>query len=115
MVLIKKTRKKKTPLNENVLVIGQYKLDVAGNSLSVGEKNVKLTNKEAMLLKLLVQSKNAVVERDTILKEVWKDEGTYVGRTLDVFISKLRKKLEHDEQIKITNVHGKGYKLELKK
>ena len=60
---------------------------------------------------LLYQKANTTVERDIILNKVWGDEGDYVGRTLDVFISKLRKKLETDSTIKIVNIRGVGYKL----
>lgn len=60
-----------------------------------------------------LSSVNATVERDDILKSVWGDDGDYVGRTLDVFISKLRKKLEADSNIKIINIRGIGYKLVL--
>jgi DNA-binding response OmpR family regulator len=60
---------------------------------------------------LLHASVNITVERDVLLKNVWGDEGAYVGRTLDVFISKLRKKLEADPSIRIVNVRGIGYKL----
>jgi DNA-binding response OmpR family regulator len=60
---------------------------------------------------LLNNTVNNTVEKEIILKEVWGDEGDYVGRTLDVFISKLRKKLESDDKVKIVNVRGVGYKL----
>jgi hypothetical protein len=70
-----------------------------------------LSSKEADLLVLLHSSRNQTLERGDILKSVWGDEGGYVGRTLDVFISKLRKKLEADPDIKIVNVRGVGYKL----
>ena len=71
----------------------------------------ELTSKEADLLALLHASVNTTVERYVLLKNVWGDEGAYVGRTLDVFISKLRKKLEADPSIRIVNVRGIGYKL----
>jgi DNA-binding response OmpR family regulator len=72
-----------------------------------------LTSKEADLLILLHNSVNTGIEREVILNEVWGDEGDYVGRTLDVFISKLRKKLEGDSSVKIVNIRGVGYKLVL--
>lgn len=75
-----------------------------------GEKT-ELTSKESDLLLLLHNSVNNTVERDVILNAVWEDEGDYIGRTLDVFISKLRKKLMADSKIRILNVRGVGYKL----
>ena len=68
---------------------------------------------ESDLLLLLYNEANQTVERDVILSKVWGDEGDYVGRTLDVFISKLRKKLEADPNVKIVNIRGIGYKLVL--
>ena len=77
----------------------------------INKEFIELTSKEADLLLLLCDSANTTVERENILKTVWGDEGSYVGRTLDVFISKLRKKLEADETIKILNIRGVGYRL----
>ncbi len=79
--------------------------------LSFKGEAIELTSKECDLLQLLCDSTNDTVERETILKMVWGDEGDYVGRTLDVFISKLRKKLEGDSNIKIANIRGVGYRL----
>lgn len=56
---------------------------------------------------------NTVVKRDELVKRVWEDQGVFVGRSLDTYISKLRKKLQEDDSIKITNIHGIGYKLEV--
>jgi DNA-binding response OmpR family regulator len=75
------------------------------------EKTIELTSKESELLNLLYASANETVERDIILNKVWGDEGDYVGRTLDVYISKLRKKLGNDASIQIKNIRGIGYKL----
>ncbi len=61
----------------------------------------------------MAANQNQAMERDQLLKEVWEDDGVFVGRSLDVFISKLRKKLLHDAGIRIINIHGKGYKLEV--
>jgi len=80
-------------------------------SLLYGKKVSQLSHKETELLSQLYSNANSVVEREVILKNVWGDDGDYVGRTLDVFISKLRKKLEPDSNVKIMNVRGVGYKL----
>jgi hypothetical protein len=74
----------------------------------------ELTLKENKLLLIFALSPNVVIERSRLQKEIWEDEGVIVGRSLDMFISKLRKKLEHDPAVKLVNIHGKGYKLEIK-
>ena len=95
----------------NTVTIGDFKFDSRKMELSLNGKTIELTSKECALLQLLYDSANNTVERDTILRMVWDDEGDYVGRTLDVFISKLRKKLEADSKVKIANIRGIGYKL----
>ena len=92
--------------------IGKYTFEVNNHLLSINGNSTKLTNKEARLLKILVQHKNQVVERDLIMKTIWEDEGHFVARSMDVFISKLRKYLAEDPSIKISNIHGVGYRLE---
>lgn len=105
--------KKKNPehADPNLISIGASHFDKRKMILSFENKSVELSNKEAELLSLLHTSANAPVERQVILQRVWGDEGDYVGRTLDVFISKLRKKLEADTSVKIVNIRGVGYKL----
>ncbi|MFT4525603.1 MAG: hypothetical protein ACI85F_001758 [Bacteroidia bacterium] len=95
----------------NLVYIGKYKFDTRNMVLLHDNKKIELTSKEADLLLLLSASANDIVEREIILKNVWGDEGDYVGRTLDVFISKLRRKLEGDSNVKIANIRGVGYKL----
>jgi DNA-binding winged helix-turn-helix (wHTH) protein len=97
--------------DSNVIQLGEYRFNRRTMQLILGDERIELTSKECDLLQLLYQSVNDTVERDTILRMVWNDEGDYVGRTLDVFISKLRKKLEADSSIKIANIRGVGYKL----
>jgi len=72
-----------------------------------------LTAKENKLLLIFAQSPQTIIERNRLQKEIWEDEGVIVGRSLDMFISKLRKKLEHDQSIRLVNIHGKGYRLEV--
>ncbi len=90
--------------------IGKYVFDKRGMTLLLDEVSVELSAKETDLLDLLLTHENQTLEREFILNQVWKDEGSYVGRTLDVFISKLRKKLTDDSNIKIINVRGVGYR-----
>ena len=77
------------------------------------EKSEELSSKEASLLDLLYVNLNQTVSREHILQVVWGDEGDYLGRTLDVFISKLRKKLDADSNLKIVNIRGIGYRMVL--
>lgn len=107
--------KKKTPkiLDTNRVQIGNYTYDKIHTTLWLKEEKIELTSKEADLLLLLHQSANKTIEREVLLNMIWGDEGDYVGRTLDVFISKLRKKLKGDSSIKIVNTRGVGYKLVL--
>mgnify|MGYP005989321157 CR=1 FL=1 len=114
-LLLYQLRKKRQNKLENsdTILIGEYRFDTRNMMLSIGQTSIELTGKEADLLNLLHSSANTTLEREAILKVVWGDEGDYIGRTLDVFISKLRKKLESDPNVKITNIRGIGYKLVL--
>jgi len=103
--------KKKQPINREGIVIGAYLYNPKNMTLTLVDNTIELTSKESELLSLLYESVNDTVDRETILNRVWGDEGDYVGRTLDVYISKLRKKLEHDSSIQLKNIRGIGYKL----
>ncbi len=98
---------------ESYLSIGEYRFYPQQQQLEWNAEKSSLTLKETKVLQILASTPNSIVERDTIQKEVWENEGVIVTRSLDMFISKLRKKLHADEQVKIVNVHGKGYKLEI--
>jgi len=112
LVYFFKPSKKSSNFNDaNLITIGDYLFDNTKMTLQLKASRVELSSKETDLLFLLNNHKNEVVERETILQIVWGDEGDYVGRTLDVFISKLRKKLSQDPNVKIVNVRGIGYKL----
>ncbi len=91
--------------------IGKFDFDVQKQLLSFDDETVKLTTKEADLLELLAANKNAILERNYALKLIWKDDNYFNARSMDVYITKLRKHLKKDESIEIINVHGKGYKL----
>jgi len=97
--------------DSGVIMIGDYLFDRRNMELSLEDQKTELTSKESDLLFLLHSYANATVEREVMLKVVWDDQGDYVGRTLDVFISKLRKKLEADPSVRIANIRGVGYKL----
>ncbi|MDB4089400.1 winged helix-turn-helix domain-containing protein [Flavobacteriales bacterium] len=83
-------------------------------TLSLNKEFTELSGKESDLLFLLYSNENKTLKREYILQEIWGDEGSYIGRALDVFISKLRKKLEADSSIKIVNIRGVGYKMVIK-
>lgn len=91
--------------------IGRYHFDYGRQVLELKGKKQKLTGREADLLRLLCLQQNRVLERDAALKELWGDDNYFNGRSMDVFISKLRSCLKGDPSVEIVNVHGKGYKL----
>jgi len=101
----------KSKRSENAIPLGKFRFRPNQATLIFGQEKVILSGKESMLLELLIQSVNHTVEREVILQQVWGDDGDYVGRTLDVFISKLRKKLAADPEVKIINVRSVGYRL----
>ncbi len=104
--------KKKNPKqpNPDFIQIGQFQFDQKRMILHLNTESIELSGKESELLLLLFSNENKTLEREYILNQVWQDTGEYVGRTLDVFISKLRKKLEADPSLKIINIRGVGYK-----
>ena len=99
--------------NENYAEIGSYQFYPNQNKLVKKAKEINLSKKECELLEILVANPNQIVKRNELEKRVWEDNGVVVGRSLDTYISKLRKKLQDDDSIKITNIHGVGYKLEV--
>ncbi len=99
--------------NKGHYLIGQYAFDYPNYELrhADGERR-KLTRKEAELLRLFCQHKGQVLERELVANMVWGDDSYFVGRSMDVFITKLRKYLSKDPSLGITNVHGVGFRLE---
>lgn len=95
--------------------IGAYKFDSSSFALIDKDENEKkLTKREAEILKLLCKHANKVLERSIVLNMIWGDDNYFNGRSLDVFITKLRKYLSDDEAVSINNIHGIGFKLEVK-
>jgi len=99
---------------EPVYQIGKYTFDHKNMILRLGNKDRVLTRKENALLKLLFENRNQLLTREIALKSVWGNDDYFIGRSMDVFIAKLRKYLQEDPSIFITNVHGTGFKLEVK-
>jgi DNA-binding response OmpR family regulator len=87
--------------------------NVQQRQLITSKRTIDLTGTETRLLLIFALSPNETIERKRLQKEIWEDEGIIVGRSLDMFISKLRKKLELDPNINIVVIRGKGYRLEL--
>lgn len=111
-VWIRGRRQKGASVTDEAFVpVGSFQFSPQFGVLSHKAGTIELTSKESELLTALYQSANQTVERQTLLKIVWGDEGDYVGRTLDVYISKLRKKMADNDGVKIVNVRGVGYKL----
>lgn len=101
------------PVSHSRITFGNSWLDTTNQSLFNSQSTLTLTFREAKLLSLFVRNINQVLERDAILKSVWEDEGVTVGRSVDVFVSRLRKMLAADPQVRITAIHGVGYKMEV--
>ncbi|MCD4729386.1 MAG: response regulator transcription factor, partial [Bacteroidales bacterium] len=99
--------------DQKIFSIGSYTFDYGNMLLTSGNVEKSLTRKEAALLKLLCIYESKLLTRETALKSVWGDDDYFIGRSMDVFITKLRKHLKDDPSISITNVHGAGFKLEI--
>lgn len=96
---------------QTVYQLGSYEFDTQRQLLTIGDSNFKLTTKESELLALLCAHANQVLERELALKTIWIDDNYFNARSMDVYITKLRKHLKADPRIEINNVHGKGYRL----
>jgi len=97
--------------NEEDIVIGSYLFNLTKQTLNHSGNMLFLTHREASLLHLLVENKNDILDRSLVLKKIWGDDDFFNGRSMDVFITKLRKKLSLDPNIQIINVRSQGYKL----
>jgi hypothetical protein len=106
-------KKQGQPLVSNSIIIGQTTFFPESRKLQIETEIIELSEKETRLLRIFAKQPNQLILREQFLKEVWEDEGVITGRSLDMFISKLRKKLKDDPTIALVNVHGQGYKLEV--
>jgi DNA-binding response OmpR family regulator len=95
----------------NIYKIGNYTFDNIRQVLEINSIEYKLTSKESELLKLLCENSNDVLDRSTALKEIWHDDSYFNARSMDVYITKLRKYLKEDSNVELINVHGTGFKL----
>jgi hypothetical protein len=110
---VKRSKPSPDPEPTGIFTLGSMLFDAEKRTLMMQGTSIDLTKTETRVLRMFASSPNEVIERSRLQKEIWEDEGVIVGRSLDMFISKLRKKLEADPSIKITVIRGKGYKLEI--
>jgi DNA-binding response OmpR family regulator len=110
-------RRTKILNQEEVIVanftVGEYSFDVKNQLLAHSKEDKKLTKKETRILTFLCEHINDIAPRELILKSIWGNDDYFSGRSMDVFISKLRKYLSYDDKIQINNIHGVGFKLEV--
>lgn len=99
--------------DKNYTIIGKYKFYPEQNKLIKESTEISLSKKECELLTIFMAQPNQIIKREELTKKVWEDHGVFVGRSLDTYISKLRLKLKEDASIKLLNIHGVGYKLEI--
>ncbi len=109
--ILRRARKDQGPLGQSNFSIGTYTFDATKQTLVRGDEMRKLTTKESELLRYLCVNKNAVLDRNFALKTIWVDDSYFNARSMDVYITKLRKYLSDDPAIEIINVRGKGFKL----
>ena len=109
--VLRRSYSSKEDIEQEVFSIGEYTFDTIRQMLSHKEDSIKLTTKESELLVLLCRNQNTILERNFALKTIWVDDNYFNARSMDVYITKLRKYLKKDPNVEIINVHGKGYKL----
>lgn len=109
----KNPQEKLPDAKKHLIPIGTILFDKDKKQLFTQGEPIKLTAKETRLLSIFADNPNEVIDRSRLQKEIWEDDGIIVGRSLDVFISKLRKKLESDANVQLVNIHGKGYRLQI--
>ena len=108
--ILRRSSKRTTDAPADTYTIGKFTFDVAKQLLTYQDQSRKLTTKESELLELLCRHRNEVLERNFALKSIWIDDNYFNARSMDVYITKLRKYLNRDEKVEILNIHGKGYK-----
>jgi two-component system, OmpR family, response regulator len=109
--ILRRTKADSKFTGETIYKLGKYTFDFQKQALSSNETVHKLTTKESELLKMLCDNINDVLERNYALKSIWEDDSYFNARSMDVYITKLRKYLKDEPSVEILNVHGKGFKL----
>lgn len=97
--------------DRNIFQIGQYVFDYTHQSLTINDNTRQLTAKECDLLRMFAVNFNQLIDRNSTLQKIWKDDSYFAARSMDVYITRLRKYLREDPSVKIINVHGVGFKL----
>ena len=108
--ILRRTSNKKNKVGNNYK-FGRYEFDTQKQTITIDGVSSRLTTKESELLGLFAQNMNNVLERNFALKAIWVEDNYFNARSMDVYITKLRKKLADDPDVQILNVHGRGYKL----
>jgi len=109
--LLRRTVKEEEKVKEKQIQMGDTIFDISMQTLTHSGKYIRLTTREVELLVMLLQKKNEVLEREYALKKIWGDDSYYNARSMDVYITKLRKYFKNDPKVNIINVHGIGFKL----
>jgi two-component system OmpR family response regulator len=109
--ILRRSSKRDAEVSAETYTIGQFTFNVAKQLLTFKGESHKLTTKESELLELLCRHSNEILERNFALKSIWIDDNYFNARSMDVYITKLRKYLKKDANVEILNIHGKGYKL----
>lgn len=107
--VIRRVPESKNNIKQDIISIGKYEFDFNNQSLSINGKTQRITEKESDILNYLSQHRNHVIKREAMLKELWGENDYFLGRSLDVFISKMRRYLKEDSTITIENVFGVGF------
>jgi DNA-binding response OmpR family regulator len=108
-IFLKRSSKKIEPIS-NLFELGKYKFDSANFLIYNADEKISLTQRESDLLKLFLNNKNVILKREDILKALWGDDDYFMGRSLDVFISRLRKIIANEKGLSIENQHGIGFR-----
>lgn len=109
--ILRRTKAEDDQEDKNQYEIGKLHYDASLQTIELNGETTRLTTKENMLFHLLVKNKNDILDRNAALKAVWGDDNYFNGRSMDVYIAKLRKIIKADESLQIVNVHGQGFKL----
>jgi DNA-binding response OmpR family regulator len=109
--IMRRVGSKPTEMGQTKFQLGRYEFDSQKQMLLIDGEEKKLTTKESELLRLLCINQNNLLDRNDALNEVWSDDNYFNARSMDVYITKLRKLLKQDERIQIINIHGRGFKL----
>lgn len=113
-IILRRLGKESESINKDIFTIGSVIFDFPNQVLQLHGEERRLTKKEAMVLRMLCQNANELVRREQILVSIWGSDDYFMGRSMDVYIAKLRSYLKSEPAINIVNIHGTGFKLELK-